>query len=143
MGFIDLKPRLGEPEIIELLEYSMFPDPDRVEMALNRYRTEPSYEIYGIEEDGRVVGLAGFTLQEDGQLYLRHIAVHPEHRREGYGRGLILELIELKRPREIVAETDEEAVDFYRNVRFDIVSLGEPYPGVERFRCVYEVDPEE
>ncbi|MCZ8512709.1 GNAT family N-acetyltransferase [Paenibacillus filicis] len=141
--FINLKPRLVELEIVELLEYAMFPDPERVEKTLNQYRNEPSHEIYGIEENGAVIGLAGFTLQEDGTLHLRHIAVHPEHRGQGYGRGLILELIELKQPKEIVAETDEETVDFYRNVRFDIVSLGELYPGVERFHCVYEVNPAE
>jgi len=37
----------------------------------------------------------------------------------------------------IVAETDHEAVDFYRRYGFFITSLGEKYPGVERFLCQY------
>jgi len=37
----------------------------------------------------------------------------------------------------IVAETDYEAVDFYRRYGFVITSLGEKYPGVERFLCQY------
>lgn len=37
----------------------------------------------------------------------------------------------------IVAETDDEAVDFYRRYGFFITSLGEKYPGVERFLCQY------
>ena len=37
----------------------------------------------------------------------------------------------------IVAETDHEAVDFYRRYVFFITSLGEKYPGVERFLCQY------
>jgi hypothetical protein len=28
------------------------------------------------------------------------------------------------------------AVNFYRNIGFEITSLGEKYPGVERFQCI-------
>jgi ribosomal protein S18 acetylase RimI-like enzyme len=34
------------------------------------------------------------------------------------------------------AETDSEALAFYRRIGFRVESLGEKYPGVERFRCV-------
>lgn len=46
------------------------------------------------------------------------------------------------KPKRVIAETDDEAVDFYRNIGFEVHSLGEKYPGVERFRCIYEVDEE-
>ena len=36
------------------------------------------------------------------------------------------------------AETDIEAVDFYKKIGFQTVSLGEKYPGVERFKCTLE-----
>ena len=36
----------------------------------------------------------------------------------------------------LIAETDQEAVGFYRKCGFKVESLGELYPGVERFRCV-------
>ncbi|MCY1251522.1 hypothetical protein D9M72_652950 [compost metagenome] len=36
----------------------------------------------------------------------------------------------------IYAETDQEAVLFYKNLGFHITSLGEKYPGVERFGCL-------
>lgn len=36
------------------------------------------------------------------------------------------------------AETDADAVDFYRRCGFAVESLGERYPGVERFRCTWE-----
>ena len=35
------------------------------------------------------------------------------------------------------AETDKDAVDFYRKLGFSVTSLGEKYPGVERFHCEY------
>ena len=36
---------------------------------------------------------------------------------------------------ELNAETHRDAVDFYKRLGFDIESLGEKYPGVERFWC--------
>ena len=36
----------------------------------------------------------------------------------------------------IYAETDQDAVNFYKNIGFHITSLGEKYPGVERFACL-------
>ncbi|MNW71139.1 hypothetical protein D3C74_508110 [compost metagenome] len=39
----------------------------------------------------------------------------------------------------ITAETDREAVGFYRSTGFPITSLGEKYPGVERFACILDV----
>jgi len=38
----------------------------------------------------------------------------------------------------IAAETDKDAVDFYKKYGFKALSLGEKYPGVERFACVLE-----
>jgi len=36
------------------------------------------------------------------------------------------------------AETDAEAVKFYKKMGFQIQSLGEKYPGIERFHCYLE-----
>lgn len=33
---------------------------------------------------------------------------------------------------------NNELVDFYRRIGFKIHSLGEKYPGLERFMCIYE-----
>jgi len=35
----------------------------------------------------------------------------------------------------ISTETDQDAVNFYNKIGFSITSLGEKYPGVERFWC--------
>jgi N-acetylglutamate synthase-like GNAT family acetyltransferase len=140
---IPIKHRISEDSIQELLSYSIFPDPERVEKETKRYQSEPALELYGHEEDNEILGVVGFIVHPNQTLELRHIAVKPEVRGNGYGRGLILELIEDKQPSIIEAETDEDSVEFYRNVGFSIVSLGEKYPGVERFKCIYQVNLEE
>lgn len=40
----------------------------------------------------------------------------------------------------IFAETDNDAVGFYRSYGFEVTSLGEKYPGVERFLCKYKIN---
>jgi ribosomal protein S18 acetylase RimI-like enzyme len=142
---IPIKDRIEEESVQALLSYSIFPDPEKLKQTVIQYQTDPALELYGhVEEDNnQILGLVGFTLFPDHTLELKHIAVDPEWRGNGYGRGLILELIEVKQPSLIRAQTDEETVDFYRNVGFSVVSLGEIYPGVERFQCTYDVEFEE
>lgn len=140
---VDLKPRLPDSAAAELIGQAVFPDPEAIERAVRRYETDPAYELYGLEHEGRIVGAVGFVMDEDGALTIQHIAVQPDQRGNGYGRILIVELIPIKNPQRVVAETDEDAVDFYRSIGFTIESLGEKYPGVERFKCTYETELEE
>ncbi|AWP26838.1 GCN5-related N-acetyltransferase [Paenibacillus vortex V453] len=139
----DITTQAMQQEVKELLEYSVFPDPEAVERAASSYQTGES-RLFGYEEDGLLVGVIGFDVEQD-ELTIRHIAVLPENRGKGYGRGMILELLlELQpKPDRVIAETDEETVDFYRNIGFEVYSQGEKYPGVERFRCIYEVEESE
>ncbi|WP_159884182.1 GNAT family N-acetyltransferase [Paenibacillus puerhi] len=137
---ISAKERVQQDVIQELLGYSIFPDPERLKAVTDDYAQNSDHELYAYEEEGAILGLVGFTLSPERVLTLLHLAVRPDMRGQGYGRGQILELIELKKPSRIVAETDEDAVDFYRNIGFAVVGLGEKYPGVERFRCEYEVE---
>ncbi|WP_248928535.1 GNAT family N-acetyltransferase [Paenibacillus hamazuiensis] len=139
----NLKMKLDSMTVRELLEYAVFPDSDELAAAVEKYKIEAGRELWGLEEDGELIGCVGCRMDAEGNLEILHIAVDPNERGKGYGRGLLLELIEMKNPRTLFAETDEEAVDFYRNIGFDIESLGEKYPGVERFKCTYVTDPGE
>lgn len=93
------------------------------------------------EDDGEAYGLIGWRVQE-GSLEILPIAVDETKRHQGIGRRLIDAAVALERPHEVGAETDHEAVKFYQNCGFSIQSLGEKYPGVERFRCRRPISPE-
>lgn len=134
----DIRDRLDKPQVYELLEMAVFPDPDRIVEVLREYREDPSLDIRGFYEEETLIGVIGSRMGDDGVLEIRHIAVAPDERGQGYGRGMILTLLEAQNPKAIVAETDEEAVNFYRGIGFTVESLGERYPGVERFRCTYD-----
>lgn len=134
----DIKSRLHEDEIRQLIELSVFPDPEHVSRTIEQYRTLSDLRIMGYESEGQIVGIAGYSIDSGNRMTLRHIAVRPEVRGAGFGRGMILELLAQFSPVSIEAETDEDAVDFYRSIGFRIESIGEKVPGTERFLCTYD-----
>ncbi|OCT12368.1 GNAT family acetyltransferase [Paenibacillus pectinilyticus] len=140
---LNVKSRLNEGEIQELLSYSVFPDEDSLQYALSKYEEDEDAWLFAYESEGILVGIIGFVMNEKQEMTLNHLAVDPESRGVGFGRGMLLEIIEDMQPTRITVETDEDAVQFYRNVGFVIRSLGEKYPGVERFQCTYEVEEDE
>jgi ribosomal protein S18 acetylase RimI-like enzyme len=140
---IDIKPKIDDSNIQELIGLAVFPDPERINEAIDAYRNEKELEIMGYEWVEQIIGIVGYHMNDNGILELRHIAVTPEEQGKGFGRGIILELLHLKDPKVITVETDEETVDFYRSIGFTIESLGEKYPGVERFKCTYETEIED
>ena len=71
-------------------------------------------------------------------MEILHIAVDERKRHQGIGRRLIDAAVALESPREVQAETDHDAVEFYEHYGFSIQSLGEKYPGVERFQCRWQ-----
>jgi len=140
---VEVKDRLDDPSIREIVGVSVYPDPDKLEKTIEAYKSDSGLELYGYEAEGECIGIIGLRMSEGGEMKIEHLAVSPDYRGLGYGRGLILEAIDKKSPTVLVAETDEDAVDFYRNIGFEIESLGELYPGVERFKCVYVVQANE
>jgi len=135
----DIKSNVDDDAIRELIGYSVFPDPDALERAIEGYKSDPTLQLFGYESEDEIVGVIGLSMDDESKkLAIHHLAVKPECRGAGFGRGMILEAIAPLRPNVVVAETDEEAVQFYRWIGFEIESLGESYPGVERFRCTYD-----
>lgn len=140
---LNVKSYIHKQEVAELLSYAVFPDDKSLQAAIQKYEKTESLQLYGYEDEKLLVGLIGYEIDDTKIVTVHHLAVLPENRLKGYGRGIFFELIQAQNPSQIIAETDEEAVDFYRNIGFVVYSLGEIYPGVERFRCVYEVEVEE
>jgi len=62
-----------------------------------------------------------------------HIAVPARLRGRGIGRRLLAEVLTTVGATEIFVQTDTDAGGFYRARGFAVSSLGEMYPGVERF----------
>ncbi|NBI30089.1 GNAT family N-acetyltransferase [Chengkuizengella marina] len=136
---INVKNQLDQSEIIELLAMCTFSDSNRLEEIVQNYKNEDDYKIYGFEKEGMVVGIIGFQMNGN-QMEIKHIAVSPEQRYKGIGSLMINAMMNIIKPIQVVSETDDDAVDFYRSSGFTVYSIDEKYPGVERYRCVFEVE---
>lgn len=144
MHLIDLKPRLESLDVQDLLyELVGWRDDDALNRAaLERssaaYRQDASQHLYGTFREGRLAGLIGLETAASPHLHIRHLVVYPAYRGTGVGRELIEAVWNSLKPVRLSAETDASAVGFYRRCGFSAQSLGEKYPGVERFLCLLE-----
>ena len=143
----DEGPRQDGPDpgdaFLEVFGLSLF-EPTK-EKALARYRNyarEPAIAVLvhragaaaGNGQEGRIDGCIAYR-REVGSLEILNIGVGPASRKQGVGRRLVEAVIRLEGPRRAWLETDNDAVGFYRSCGFVVKSLGEKYPGIERFEC--------
>ncbi len=109
---------------------------EKVEYEYNMYILEPTRKLFGYMDDDKFVGCIGIELTGKNHGEIKHIAVDSQHRKKGIGSAMIRYIWNNFPFTIIVAETDNDAVQFYKNYGFNITSLGEKYPGVERLHCI-------
>jgi ribosomal protein S18 acetylase RimI-like enzyme len=148
---VDLRPRLDEPAVRAVLEVLAWRGDDGdVDRIADRYRdahtrllglvVEESWETQGVSP-GTPIACIGLEPRGRDEAEITSLAVLPEWRRQGFARSLVFRACEQLALRTLEAETDADAVDFYRAIGFAVEKLGERYPGVERFRCRLELPP--
>lgn len=139
---VDLLPRLDEPSVRDLLAQSTGnPTPTKLDGLATRYRGAPDMRLLGDETGHGLAGCIGLALGADGAAVVEHIAVAPAERRRGLGRSLVTSAAALFGLTCLSAETDRDAVDFYRRCGFEVAGLDEVYPGIEQFRCTLTLPP--
>lgn len=138
IDMIDIRCRLGSVEVRDLvdqLEYPIGIRERKTAEILEEYQEKSDQPILAVKASGKLVAFIGLRLELQHQAVIRHIAVHRGHRGQGIGRRMILHVCGAYGLHMITAETDRGAVEFYRKVGFEAQSLGEKYPGTERFLC--------
>ncbi len=132
---INLRDLSDFSEVKSLLSECMWTDEERVHAELIKYLEDDTRELYGRFLNDQLVGLIGIVYDSIGEVELKHIAIKSDYRGKGLGRQFIHDYMKVKEIVKMKAETDKDAVGFYTKLGFSIMSLGEKYPGVERFEC--------
>ncbi|MFQ3542874.1 GNAT family N-acetyltransferase [Halobacillus rhizosphaerae] len=122
-----------DPVVKQLLGYAA--SEHNVDSECNKYKNSPHRKLFGLEKQGIAIGCMGVELNRLMECEIKHIAVSPDYRNQGAGRQMVSFLYSWPFIQLITAETDRTAVQFYRKLGFTMESLGEKYPGVERFKC--------
>lgn len=121
------------PSIRKLLSFAT--SDFKVEKEYEKYLKLLNRKLYSFELEGEIVGCMGIEINSEKECEIKHIAVSSFQRGKGFGSTMINYVS--NKYSLIYAETDNDAVDFYRKYGFEITSLGEKYPGVERFLCEF------
>ena len=130
---------IDDPGVVELLALAVGDGDERLRQAIELYRGgEPTVGLLIAIAEQRPVAVLGFALT-DAKAVVLHLATTPPARRTGVGTSLLNSLLgRVSTGSSVVAETDAEAVGFYRSNGFRVTTLGEKYPGVERFRVTLD-----
>lgn len=95
-------------------------------------------KVYLCCKENKVVGIIMIRLFCDQSAEIKGIAVSPKHRNCGVGKLLITAVKKSEGLKTLVAQTDEDAVGFYRNCGFQVETEMKEYPNgiILRYNCI-------
>lgn len=120
--FRDIKKHLDNPIVRKIMAYSAFdPTPEAMDKKAVEFRRHDSWQLYGWVKNGELLGICGFEEHSD-YVEILNIAVDKNVRARDVGKGMITALSE-QYAVPIKAETDDDAIDFYRKVGFEATAI--------------------
>ena len=130
----DVKVSLFDYEILALMKPSVYdPTPERLKRRAEKYSADKNIFVYACKIDGVYAGIVVLKTENDTAEIL-DIAVKPEYRKHGIGSKFIDFIFTQFLIDTITAETDDEAVEFYKRCGFTITSVGE-FCDTKRYFC--------
>ena len=116
----NIKHCFDTPEIYHVFSECMYmPTWDKFTSRANEFMSNDAIHIYGHYEDERITGIIVINRNQDGSYEIKGIAVAPEYRNRGIGKKLIQYACDEFFISTLHAETDDDAVDFYKHCGFE------------------------
>lgn len=99
---------------------------------------DPNTGVYGAFQEELLTGIIVIHCKGGGAAEIKGIAVRETHRRRHIGSDLIEYVLRAEALTELSAETDDDAVLFYRHCGFETETVSMTYGGIpcRRYRCV-------
>ena len=134
--FCDIKDQIDNQNVWDILAACVWDNSDEGrEYTVKEYKRHKTWQLYGWLDDNKIAGVCGFEVHSD-RVEILHIAVDSNIRNRGIGGKIIKALRETyKMPLE--AETDDDAVNFYRKCGFETRALRKY--DVRRWLCVLQM----
>lgn len=138
MKMINIKEYLKAKDILTILAQSTYmPTEEKLNTRAQRYMDDDRVIALGANIDDKFCGIVILNYVESYRVEILDIAILKERQHQGIGHQMIKCIKEFYKPACILAETDDDAVGFYRKIGFEVNSLGEKYPGIIRYECKY------
>ena len=140
MRIIDIKGNLHDPHVLDILSHSQYmPTEEKLKDLADTSESDPNTYAFSCVDNNCIIGVVVFKRLTTSTFEIVSIAVAPAFRGQGIGSKLISFAANTLKCAEVSAETDDDAVGFYRSYGFDVVSLGEKYPRVTRYLCTLKL----
>jgi len=133
----DVKEIITEPDILKLLAPSVYnPTEERLLNRAKKYQEDEETNVYVYKEDNEYKGIVVFEIVNNSATIL-DIAVKPEHQKCGIGSKLIDFIFNSFNAQNITAETDDDAIGFYKKYGFTVADTKVEFD-TKRYVCVCE-----
>ena len=133
----DVKEIITEPDILKLLAPSVYnPTQERLLNRAKKYQEDENANIYAYKDNGEHKGIVIFKIINNSATIL-DIAVKPEYQGHGIGSKLIDFIFNSFNVDSITAETDDDAIGFYKKYGFTVADTKVEFD-TKRYVCVCE-----
>lgn len=134
---VDLIPWLGDPAVRRLLAMSLHEPTEADVDGLCRFyaQADTPRVVFGARDGGELVGAVGAVARDGVSCEILSLAVDQRARRRGFARKLVAVAAAALQADHVMAETDSEAVGFYRACGFTLDPIGDAAPGAPRYRA--------
>ena len=132
---LDVKENIMDEEILDVLSPSIFiPTPERLRSRAESYKRNDKANVYAYRKNEKYLGVVVFELKGDEATVL-DIAVEAAYQSKGIGSCLIDLIFREFRVARVYAETDDDAIGFYKKYGF-IISKTYIKSDTVRYICV-------
>jgi ribosomal protein S18 acetylase RimI-like enzyme len=113
------------------------PTPEKFEKKVDSFLSDNTVKIFACTVKDEIKGVIIVTFYMMGELEILGITVDETERNKGIGSFMINEIIDKYHLKTVYAETDKDAVGFYRKNGFSVTEFCKDYNGekVVRYRC--------
>lgn len=132
----DVKDELTNEDILKLLAPSVFnPAPERLLSRAEKYQADDKVKAYAYSDNGEYKGIIVFKIKEQTAEIL-DIAVKSEYQGKGICSMLIDYIFSKFAVSKITAETDDDAIGFYKKYGFTVTDTKVNHD-TKRYVCEY------
>ena len=121
-----------------IYKHCMFmPTEEKFNNTVDLFLNDNSVKIFACFEQDKIVGIMAVSFKEQKKIEIIGIAVDVSTRGKGIGSYMINQVINNYGLLSVYAETDNDAVGFYRKNGFNIMEFSETYGAetVIRYKC--------
>ena len=138
MNLIELTHKNDILQTYEIYKHCMFmPTEEKFDKKIDLFLNDNSVKIFACLNQGKIIGVMVVSFIEEKKIEIIGIAVDASVRGKGVGSYMINQVVNNYGLLYVYAETDNDAVGFYRNNNFSVVQFSETYGNetVVRYKC--------